>query len=279
VAILIEQLLAIPRGAIKIADIGAAFFGEKAPYQPLLDNGLGQLFAFEPDPRQVEGLRQHLGQKGQVIQEAVGDGQEHTLHICNFGWTSLLKPDPNALAFFNTFPILGRVESTISVQTRRLDDISELPKIDFLKMDIQGSELMVLQHAREKLSDCVTIQLEISFVTLYKNQPSFGHLDVELRSQGFIPHRFMDIKPWSITPTIRNNDPRLPFNQLLEADIVYIKDIIRPDTLTDPQIRKLAAIAHFVYNSPDLVARCILELQKRNVVGEKSVEAYLQTVR
>ena len=214
-----------------------------------------------------------------MIQEAVGDGREHTLHICNFGWTSLLEPDPSALAFFNTFPMLGRVESTASVQTRRLDDIGELPKIDFLKMDIQGSELMVLQHGRKKLSDCVAIQLEISFVTLYKNQPSFGYLDVELRSQGFVPHRFMDIKLWSITPTIRNNDPRLPFNQVLEADIVYIKDIIHPNNLTDPQIRKLAAIAHFACNSPDLVARCILELQRRNVVAEKSAEAYLQTVR
>jgi hypothetical protein len=47
-----------------------------------------------------------------------------------------------------------------------------------------------------------------------------GIIDLELRSQGFIPHRFTDVKRWSITPTIRNNDPRLPFNQLLEADIV-----------------------------------------------------------
>jgi FkbM family methyltransferase len=278
-AILIEQLLSLPNGAIKIADIGAAYLGETEPYQPLLANGLGQLFAFEPDARQVEKLRQHLGAKGRIIQEAAGDGREHTLHICNFGWTSLLEPDPAALAFFNTFPVLGRVESTVSVKTRRLDDIDELPKIDFLKMDIQGSELMVLQNARQKLSDCVAVDLEISFITLYKDQPSFGHLDLELRSQGFIPHRFTNIKGWSITPTIRNNTPQLPFNQLLEADIVYIKDIIHLDNLSDLQIMKLAAIAHFVYNSPDLVARCILDLQKRNLAAEKSVEAYLQTVR
>jgi hypothetical protein len=82
-----------------------------------------------------------------------------------------------------------------------------------------------------------------------------------------------------VTPTIRNNIPQLPFNQLLEADIVYIKDIIHLDNLSDLQIMKLAAIAHFVYNSPDLVARCIIDLQKRNLIAEKSVQAYLQTVR
>lgn len=276
---LIEKILSLPDAAIKIADIGAAFLGETAPYQPLLANGLGELFAFEPDERQIGNLRQQLGQQGQVISEAVGDGGVHTLHICNFGWTSLLEPDPSALAFFNTFPLLGRVESTASIKTRRLDDMGELPKIDFLKMDIQGSELMVLQNARLKLSDCVAIQVEISFITLYKNQPPFGLVDVELRSQGFIPHRFTNIKGWSISPTVRKNDPRLPFNQLLEADIVYIKDLVHPDNLTDSQIKKLAAIAHFAYNSPDLVARCIIELQRRKVVEDNSVQAYLQTVR
>jgi FkbM family methyltransferase len=276
---LIEQILALPPAAINIADVGAAFLGEPARYQPLLANGSGRLFAFEPDARQVAGLRAHLGATGTIIAEAVGDGETHTLHVCNFGFTSLLEPDPAALAFFNAFPHMGQVESTIGLKTRRLDDIDELPKLDFLKMDVQGSELMVLQNGRNKLSDCVAVQSEISFVTLYKEQPSFGHIDLELRAQGFVPHCFTNVKRWSITPTIRNNDPRLPFNQLLEADIVYIKDIIHPDGLSDLQLRKLAAIAHYSYNSPDLVARCIIELQNRKSLEDGSVQKYLQTVR
>jgi hypothetical protein len=45
-----------------------------------------------------------------------------------------------------------------------------------------------------------------------------------MRSKGFVPHCFVDIKRWSIAPTIRDNNFRVPFNQLLEADVVYIKD-------------------------------------------------------
>ena len=263
---MIETLL--PPATNVIADIGAAFLGETPPYQPLLDAGLGCLFAFEPDSRQAEPLRQRLGAAGMVIEAAVGDGREHTLHVCDHGWTSLLEPDPAALAFFNTFRQLGRVKSTQTIQTRRLDDIAELPAIDFLKIDVQGAELMVLQNGRQKLAGCAAAQLEVSFVTLYKNQPAFGAIDLEMRAQGFIPHRFMDIKRWGIAPAIAGNDPRVAGHQLLEADIVYVRDPIHADAMTNNQLKKLAAIAHFVMRSPDLAARALVELEKRGAISD-----------
>ena len=272
---MLDQLLALPQGAIAIADIGAAFLGEVPPYQPLLDSGVARLFAFEPDTRQIEALQQRLGGRATVLTEAVGDGGEHVLHICNHGWSSFFEPNPQALTFFNTFSQLGRVESKVPLKTRRLDDIAELPAIDFLKMDVQGAELMVLQNGREKLAGCVAAQLEVSFVTLYKDQPPFGAIDLEMRSQGFIPHRFMDIKRWPIAPAISGNDPRVPIHQLLESDIVYIRDLTRPDGFSDEQLKKLALIAHAVYRSSDLAARCLVELEKRGAVADGDIVRYL----
>jgi FkbM family methyltransferase len=262
----IETLLS--PASIVIADIGAAFLGETPPYQPLLDQGLARLFAFEPDARQAEPLRQKLGDGGTVIEAAVGDGREHTLHVCDHGWTSLLEPDPAALAFFNTFRQLCRVKSTQTIKTRRLDEIAELPPVDLLKMDVQGAELMVLQNGRTKLAGCVAAQLEVSFVTLYRDQPVFGAIDLEMRAQGFIPHRFMDIKRWGIAPAIIGNDPRVAGNQLLEADIVYVRDPVHAGAMTDDQLKKLAAIAHLVTRSPDLAARALVELEKRGVISD-----------
>jgi hypothetical protein len=34
---LIDQILALPTGSVRVADIGAAFYGEMPPYQTLLD--------------------------------------------------------------------------------------------------------------------------------------------------------------------------------------------------------------------------------------------------
>ncbi len=273
---MIDALLPSP---LTIADIGAAFLGETPPYQPLLDKGLVRLFAFEPDARRAAPLRTRLGASATVIEAAVGDGREHTLHVCNHGWTSLLEPDPAALEFFNTFRQLGRVEQRLPIATRRLDDIAELPAIDFLKMDVQGAELMVLQNGREKLAVCVAAQLEVSFVTLYRNQPPFGAIDLEMRAQGFIPHRFVDIKRWAIAPAVIAGDPRVPGNQLLEADILYVRDLTRADAMTDDQLKKLAAVAHHVARSPDLAARALVELEKRGQLADATPYFIAQGLR
>jgi FkbM family methyltransferase len=278
---LLEQILGLEPGSILIADVGAAFCGEVAPYQPLLDNGLGRLIAFEPDLRQQEDLHRRLGGKTQFYAYALGDGTRRTLHICpnGSGMTSLLAPDPTALGFFNLFDTFGKVLEKVDIDTKRLDDLADVPAIDFLKIDVQGSELAIMQNGRAKLAQCVFVQTEVAFIALYERQPPFGEVDLELRAQGFVPHRFAHVKQWSIAPTVRDNEPRRPFNQLLEADIVYMRDVLRPAGLADLQMKKLAAIAHYCYASPDLVVRCLLELQQRKALGADAVPRYVSALR
>jgi FkbM family methyltransferase len=277
----VAQLLGAGERSLVIADIGAAFYGETPPYQALMDLQLARLFAVDTDPRHTERLRAQWGEAAEVVVCAVGDGRYHTLFVCpeGSGMTSLLEPDPEALAFFNGFPRFGAVERTEEVATRRLDDLWDVPQIDFLKMDIQGAELMVLRNGWSKLAQCVAIQTEVSFIPLYKGQPTFAAIDIELRQHGFIPHRFHQVKPWSIAPTMRDNDPRQPFHQLLEGDIVYIRDLIHPAILTSEQIGKLALMAHYMFNSPDLAARCILNLQARGKLPDGTIERYYGLVR
>lgn len=42
-----------------------------------------------------------------------------------------------------------------------------------------------------------------------------------------------------ISPLEINNDPRIPLNQLIEADIVYVKDFTKPENLSDEQLNHL----------------------------------------
>src|SRR5438067_8684511 len=275
---ILSELLSIPPQSLVVADVGAAFFGERPPYQPLHDAGLCRLFAFEPDESRLAGLREHVGPAATILPFAVADGRKATLHVCPGGMTSLLEPDARSLALFNLLPEIGKVERTVAVSTRRLDDVDEVPAVDFLKIDAQGSELRVFQNARKKLRTCVAIQTEISFVALYKGQPPFGDIDRELRSQGFMPHCFTSVKRWPIAPIQRDNDPKKPFNQLLEADIVYVRDIVNMPLLSNDQLKKIALIVGHCYGSIDLAIRCMLELQRRSVVPAGAAEKYMEEV-
>lgn len=262
---------------INVVDIGASAITETPVYKDLVIKGLGHLFAFDGDERHIEKLQSLYGSSATVLNHFLGDGKEHTAYICheNTGMTSLLKPSKKALEFFNGFISFGEVLKQEKVVTKKLDEIPEIDNIHFIKMDIQGSELNVLKNGINKLSDCVAIQLEISFICLYENQPTFGDIDVWMRKQGFAPHCFLDVKRWSISPTIRQNNFRIPFNQLLEADIVYIKDPLDLACCTPSQLKMLGVMADNFFGSPDLTIHCLRELVQRGEIEEAKITEYL----
>ena len=265
---------------IQIMDVGASAIAEVPIYSPLLELGLAHLNAFEGDPRQIDGIKKTYGNHATIYEDFLFDGTVQTLHLASAlsGMTSLLKPDQEALKFFNGFDHFGQIERTEQIQTKRLDDIFNLPFIDILKMDIQGAELTVLKNGVDKLRNCLAIQVEVSYICLYENQPSFGDVDVWMRSHGFVPHCFLDIKKWSITPTVFNNNFRIAGNQLLESDIVYVKNPLRFIDLSDTQLVKLATITHLCFKSYDLCVFILLELEKRQLIKTDSHKLYLSSI-
>jgi hypothetical protein len=127
------------------------------------------------------------------------------------------------------------------IATRRLDDLAEVDDIDFLKID--SGELSVFVHGREKLRDAVVIQTELQLVNLYEGQLSFGQVDQELRAQRFIPHAFAALKKWPVAPLQFGGNPTQPFNQLLEADVVYVRDFVRADRMSNDQLKQLCLMS------------------------------------
>jgi FkbM family methyltransferase len=267
-------------GTLEIADIGAAAIGEPPLYKRLLELKLARLNAFDADERQHAPLREAYGDEFRLFGDIVGDGGRHTLHLAApvSGMTSLLKPSARHLAFFNGFDRLGQVHGTQDVQTTRLDDVAGLPDLDYLKMDIQGGELTALQHGKARLAQCAAVQLEVSFVPLYEGQPTFGEIDVWMRAQGFMPHAFAELKRWSITPVRRNNDMREPFNQLLEADVVYVRDATTPERWSPELLRRLVLIAHYVYASVDLAGNLVQWLERSGHAEKGAFDRYIQVV-
>ncbi|MDA8608416.1 FkbM family methyltransferase [Candidatus Pelagibacter bacterium] len=262
---------------IEIMDIGAAAIAETPIYTKLIEEKIANLNAFEGDKRQSDKLKSKYENNVKLYNEFLFDGSIQNLYLAHpeSGMTSLFKPNEKVLNFFNGFSKFGKIEKIEKIKTEKLDNISHLPYIDFAKLDIQGSELTVLKNGVKKLENCLAIQLEVSFVCLYEDQPSFGELDLWMRGNGYLPHTFLNIKRWSISPTIFNNNLRQPGNQLLESDIIYIKDPFKLDLLSDTQLKKFILISHYLFKSVDLSVYLILELERRNVLNKNSFKNYI----
>ena len=268
-----------PTRATAIVDIGANPIDGEPPYKAMLAAGLCEVLGFEPQIEAVERLERNQGPHERYLAYALGDGTARTLNICELeGMTSLLVPDPSHLALFNLFPIWGKVKSQIPVTTRKLDDIVEIAHLDFLKMDIQGSEREVLTHGHAKLAETVVIQTEVSFVPLYQDQPSFGEMDLALRAMGFLPHCVTGTKIWPISPMVVGDQPNRGIRQLLETDMVYVRDFSKAENLTAEQWKHLAMIAHHCYGSYDLALRAIVVLTDLGVVPADSRKRYLASL-
>jgi FkbM family methyltransferase len=275
---LLTTLLA-PARPTAIVDVGANPIDGDPPYKAMLAAGLCKVVGFEPQPAAMARLNQAKGPHELYLPYALADGTERVLNVCELeGMTSLLVPDPAQLALFNLFPIWGTVKEHISLPTQKLDDIAEIAEMDFLKMDVQGAESEVLAHGRAKLRDTVVIQTEASFVPLYRDQPSFGEIDLQLRQLGFLPHCMVGTKIWPLAPMVVGDQPNRGIRQLLETDMVYARDFSKTENMSVEQWKHLALIAHHCYGSYDLALKAIISLMELGAVPADASKRYLASL-
>ena len=268
-----------PARLTAVVDVGANPIDGEPPYKAMLAAGLCEVTGFEPQGPALARLEQKKGPRERYLPYALADGTERVLHVCELeGMTSLLVPEPAHLALFNLFPTWGRVKERIPVTTRKLDDIAEITALDFLKMDVQGVEREVLAHGQAKLADTVAIQTEVSFVPLYKDQPTFGDMDLALRNIGFLPHSVTGTKIWPIAPMVVGDAPNRGIRQLLETDMVYVRDFSKPENMSVEQWKQLALVAHHCYGSYDLALKAILTLMQLGAVPSDANRRYLASL-
>lgn len=269
-----------PARLTAVVDIGANPIDTDPPYKKMLGKRLCTVVGFEP---QAEGLATLNARKSDLetyLPYAVGDGAAGILKVCQApGMTSLLTPNPRVLECFPGFAHFGKVNKEIPVETRTLDSISEIIQLDFLKIDVQGGELAVFRNGASRLANAVALQTEVSFVPLYKDEPVFGDIDLALRGLGFIPHMFDKINKRAILPVHFADNIYAGINQVLEADIVYVRDFTQPEKMNSEQLKHLAMIAHHCYESYDLAANCIQHLIARGAVPAGSIEKYLAALK
>jgi FkbM family methyltransferase len=273
-----EELIDLiqPDRLTSVVDIGANPIDGDTPYKEMLQRRTCRLVGFDPQPDALTRLNARKTDLETYLPYAIGDGEDHSLKICRgTGFASLFQPDPKTLTHFPRFSELGCVVNEIKLATRRLDDIAEIAEIDFLKIDVQGSELSVFKNGRRRLAKAVAVQTEVSFVPLYKNQPVFGDIDLELRSLGFIPHMFAAINKKMIAPML-GLDAAAALNQIIEADVVYVRDFVNADAMENEQLKHLAMVAHHCYRSFDLAVNCLHHLADRRAVHSDTKSRYLR---
>jgi FkbM family methyltransferase len=224
---------------IVIADVGAAY--GLPPHLQILAP-LARLCLFEPNAMRAQELRASQGERLHVFPVALSsNGGTRTLYVTNVPTgSSLLKPGSDAVDLTDPnyfFPV--REER---VETERLMDVlaqGGIPRLDFIKADVQGAELEVLQGMGDSYCEkLLGAELEVGFPGAYVNQPGFAEIDLWLKQRGF---ELFDLRParlhrymhgaFSYVPEtvfgVRPESGGLS-KRIWEADLVYFR---RPEAL------------------------------------------------
>jgi FkbM family methyltransferase len=245
---------------IVVVDVGAqTLAGEDHVYSPLLAHAKGRVIGFEPlEHRRRE---RELAEKSidlSMRATFIGDGRSHTFHINNFDATSSLLPVNrdivDDLADYRTL----ETKATETVATTTLDEaISDVSRVDFLKLDIQGFEYPALVNSASVLSRTLVVHCEVEFLPLYRGQALFSDIDQLLRKSEF---RFADFS--RLSRSSFKSGPVASRDQLSWADAVYFKEV---DTITEPICLLIQAfIAVAIYGKLSL-ARFLVEEYDRKV--------------
>jgi len=270
------QLVQLDR-PIRIVDVGSSPVDGPPPYQPIIDQVPTEVIGFEPNPDARAELQAVAKPNEIFLADALGDGGSHTLHFCNApGMNSLFEPDLTVLEKFHLFAEFGTVVRTEKVGTKRLDDVEAVRPMDYLKLDVQGFEKTILEHGRETLKGCLVVHTEAAFVPMYRNQPCLGEVDTLLRGLGFVAHTIFSAKRWGVAPLLVDGNPRRGFNQLLDGDIVYVRNFFDLTSWQSADIARLSHILHFAYGSFDVVYYLLRELTRRRVVAAETQHQYLE---
>ena len=78
---------------------------------------------------------------------------------------------------------------------------------------------------------------------------------------------------------VERRDLQVAIRQLLETDMVYVRDFSQRENMSPEQWKHLALIAHHCYGSYDLALKAILTLIETGHVPEGANKRYLASLR
>lgn len=223
---------------------------------------------FEPDSRARESLPNTKFASYELLFSVVSENKAtQKLYITSDeGKSSNYHPNE---VFLNRFPNPSRftVIKELESEANSIDAMITKP-VDFIKLDIQGSELNALKGAANSLRSVLGIEAEVEFSELYNKQPLFGSVSEFLKKHDFEFIDFVNLRRWE-----RNSFNGL--GQLVFGDGLFLKspEWVLEQKFSGPEIRKYLCIL-YLYNRFDLIERIFDEQPNLYRVLQKFYKSY-----
>ncbi len=195
-----------------------------------------QMIGFEPEPAEAEALQAAdpaPWKSRNVIAAAVGgvDGMA-TLHIPPSPESASLLPHNAEMIDWFGVAEQHSIARTIAVETRTLDGLlaeGTLPTADYIKIDVEGAEGAILDHATRYLATTLALRVEVSFLEQRKAQPLGWDVATLLTDRGFLILDLIAVQRWRANRLAGHpyrTKAELPYSKpvLAQGDLIAVRD-------------------------------------------------------
>lgn len=152
----------------------------------------GKLYTFEPNPEQYKIVQSRVSGKSnvQVYPNALGEktGEYIKFYVSKnngmpWGSSSILKPKEHLKAHPSIL-----FDETVNVEIINLDDLIKehnIQVVDFLELDLQGFEPIVVRSSPKTMSITKILYTEINTSEVYENNILYPEYKIMLNDLGF----------------------------------------------------------------------------------------------
>ena len=167
-----------------------------------------RFFMFEANPNKEEGLRafeKKYGANAKLFMSCLGStaGQEVTFHQMEMA-SSVLDEHFDQKA------------NTVTLKTQTLDNIftaENIPKVDFIKLDVQGYEVEILKGFTKYMPTVDAIFIEVSLLDIHKGVPLFRDVVEFMYGFGFVAYDICSVSA------------RRPLDMAMwQTDLIFVKE-------------------------------------------------------
>jgi FkbM family methyltransferase len=193
--------------------------------------------------------------------------------------SSFFKPNKKILSDFLNYSA-HKIINKKEYEVDKIDSIEELKSINFLKVDIEGSELKILKGAENKLDNLLGLEVEQQFIERYENSPNYLEISSYLINKNFELY-FINTESWIKS----NNDSNVESNyKVVWGDFIYfltydkVKEKIIKSENSENIIFKYISLL-LLYNFHDESSFFIKKLLNEGVINKQLFEKYNKFIK